>query len=95
VFTGSLLPPPFPFTPVLMVAGVMQYPRREFLSALAAGRALRFFGVAFLARIYGQQMIGFFSRHDWPLLYLLISLAVTAGIGALAFLKWYRPMTRH
>ena len=95
VFTGSLLPPPFPFTPVLMVAGVMQYPRKKFLSALAAGRALRFFGVAFLARIYGQQMIGFFSRHDWPLLYVLISLAVTAGIGALAFFRWYRPMTRH
>ncbi len=95
VFTGSLLPPPFPFTPVLMVAGVMQYPRKKFLSALAAGRALRFFGVAFLARIYGQQMIGFFSRHDRPLMYLLISLAVTAGIGAVAFFKWYRPVTRH
>jgi membrane protein YqaA with SNARE-associated domain len=95
VLAGSLLPPPFPFTPVLMVAGVMQYPRKKFLSALAVGRAVRFFGVAFLARIYGQQMIGFFSRHDRPLLYLLISLAVTAGIGALAFFKWYRPMTRH
>ncbi len=95
VFTGSLLPPPFPFTPVLMAAGVMQYPRKKFLSALATGRAARFFVVALLARIYGQQMIGFFSRHDRPLLYLLISLAVTAGIGALTFFKWYRPMTRH
>ena len=95
VFSGSLLPPPFPFTPVLMAAGVMQYPYKQFLSALSAGRAVRFFAVAFLARIYGQQMIGFFSLHDRPLLYLLISLAVTAGIGALAFFKWYRPMTRH
>jgi membrane protein YqaA with SNARE-associated domain len=95
VFTGSLLPPPFPFTPVLMAAGVMQYRRKNFLSALAAGRAARFFTVAFLARIYGQEMTGFFSRHDRPLLYLLISLAVTAGIGAVAFFKWYRPMRRH
>ena len=95
VFTGSLLPPPFPFTPVLMAAGVMQYPRKKFLSALAAGRAARFFAVAFLARIYGRQMIGFFSRHDRHLLYLLIPLAITAGMGALAFFKWYRPMARH
>lgn len=95
VFTGSLLPPPFPFTPVLMAAGVMQYRRKSFLSALAAGRAARFFTVAFLARVYGQQMIGFFSRHDRPSLYLLIPLAVTAGVGVLAFFKWYRPMTRH
>ncbi|HXJ94678.1 MAG TPA: VTT domain-containing protein [Terriglobia bacterium] len=95
VFTGSLLPPPFPFTPVVMAAGVMQYPRKKFLSALAAGRALRFSVVAFLARIYAQQMIGFFSQHDRPLLYLSISLAVTAGIGALAFFKWYRPKARH
>ncbi len=95
VFTGSLLPLPIPFTPVLMAAGVLQYPRKKFLSALAAGRAARFFTAAFLARIYGQQMIGFFSRHDRPLLYLLISLAVAAGIGALAFFKWYRPMKRH
>jgi len=62
----------------------MQYPRKKFLSSRAAGHAARFFGVAFLARIYGQQMIGFFSRHDRPSLYLVISLAVTAGIGAVA-----------
>jgi len=26
------------------------------------------------------------------MLYVLISLAVTAGIGALVYFKWYRPM---
>jgi membrane protein YqaA with SNARE-associated domain len=94
VFTGSILPPPFPFTSVLMAAGVMQYPHKKFLSALLAGRAARFFAVAFLGRVYGQQMIRFFSRHYRPLLYLLISLAVTAGIGALVYFKWYRPTSQ-
>ena len=79
VFTGSILPPPFPFTPVLMAAGIMQYPRKKFLSALTAGRALRFFAVAYLGRIYGQQMIGFFSRHYRPMLYILIAMAVEAA----------------
>ena len=91
VFTGSILPPPFPFTSVLMAAGVMQYPPKKFFSALTAGRALRFFAEAYLGRIYGQQMIDFFSRHYRPMLYVLISLAVTAGIGALVYYKWYRP----
>jgi hypothetical protein len=44
-----------------------------------------------LGRVYGQQMIGFFSQHYRPLLYVLIALAVTVGIGALVYFKWYRP----
>jgi membrane protein YqaA with SNARE-associated domain len=91
VFTGSILPLPFPFTSVLMGAGVMQYPQKKFLSALSAGRAARFFAMAFVGRIYGQQMIGFFSRHYRALLHLLIWLAVAASIGALVYFKWYRP----
>jgi membrane protein YqaA with SNARE-associated domain len=91
VFTGSILPPPFPFTSVLMAAGIMQYPRKEFLPALTVGRGVRFFLVAYLGRSYGQQMIGFFSRHYRPTMYALIVLAVMAGIGALVYFKWYRP----
>jgi len=91
VFTGSILPPPFPFTPMLMAAGVMQYPWKKFLSALAAGRALRFFAVAYLGTLYGHQMIAFFSRHYRPALYVLMAMAITAGISALVYFKWYRP----
>jgi membrane protein YqaA with SNARE-associated domain len=91
VFTGSILPPPFPFTSILMAAGIMEYPRKKFLSALTVGRGLRFFAVAYFGRIYGRQMIAFVSRHYRPVLYVLIALAVTAGIGALVYFKWYRP----
>jgi membrane protein YqaA with SNARE-associated domain len=91
IFTGSILPPPFPFTSVLMAAGIMQYPRKKLLSALTAGRGVRFFAVAYFGRIYGQQMTGFISRHYRPVMYVLIGLAVTAGIGALVYFKWYRP----
>jgi membrane protein YqaA with SNARE-associated domain len=94
VLAGALLPPPFPFTTVLMTAGVMQYPCKKFLSALVAGRAVRFFAVAWLGRIYGQQMIGFFSRNYRSLVYLLIAIALLAGIGALVYFMWYRPRKR-
>ncbi|HMD84071.1 MAG TPA: VTT domain-containing protein [Terriglobia bacterium] len=91
VFLGAILPPPFPFTSVLMAAGVMQYPRKKFFPALATGRALRFFADAFLGGIYGQTMIDFFSRHYRPTLYALLALAVAAGVGALVYYTWHRP----
>ena len=91
VFAGSLLPPPFPFTSVLMAAGIMQYPRKEFLPALTLGRGLRFFAVAYLGRSYGHQMIAFFSRHYRQAMYFLVALAATAVIGALVYFIWYRP----
>jgi uncharacterized membrane protein YdjX (TVP38/TMEM64 family) len=95
VFTGAILPPPFPFSYVPMAAGVMQYPGKKFLSALTAGRAVRFFAIAYLGRIYGRQIISFFSRHYRQSLYVLITLAVMAGIGALVYFKWYRPRMQH
>jgi len=91
VLAGALLPPPFPFTTVLMTAGVLQYPRRKFLPALIAGRALRFFAEAYLGRIYGHQMISYFSRHYRMFMVLLIAMAIAAGIGALIYFLWYRP----
>ena len=91
VLGGAILPPPFPFTTVLMTAGVMQYPRGKFLAALMTGRGVRFFAVAWLGRIYGQQMISFFSRHYRMSMYILIVMAIAAGIGALVYFLWYRP----
>jgi len=91
VFTGAILPPPFPFTSVLMAAGILQYPCKKFFSALTAGRAVRYFAAAYLGSIYGRRVIGFFSHYYQPVLYVLIALAVTASLGALVYFKWYRP----
>jgi len=91
VFAGAILPPPFPFTSILMAAGVMQYPRKKFVSALSMGRSVRFFGEAWLGRIYGRQMIDFFSRNYKPALYALTAAAVAGGIGAIVYFKWIKP----
>src|SRR5260370_39095160 len=48
VLLGAILPPPFPFTAVLMAAGIMHYPRNKFLPRLSAGRAVRFLLIAYL-----------------------------------------------
>ena len=91
VLIGSLLPPPFPLVPVVMAAGIMQYPKKKFLSALTIGRGIRFFAVAFLGKTYGTAIVAWFSRYYKPFLYALIALAVAGGITALWYFKWYRP----
>lgn len=94
VFIGAVLPPPVPVVPFLMAAGILQYPRKQFLLALASGRAVRFFIVAYVSHIYGDAIISWLSNYYKPLLYALIGLGVLAGIGALVYFKWYRPRTR-
>ena len=91
ILFGSILPPPFPMVPILMAAGIMQYPPKRFLAALTMGRAIRFFVVAFLGRIYGTAIVGWLGRYYKPFLYILIGLGVLGGIGALVYFKWYRP----
>ena len=92
IFFGAILPPPFPFTPVLMAAGVMQYPRRRLLSALTAGRALRFLIGAYFGRAYAEQMIRLFSRYYYPVMYGLIALAIISGLAAaIHYFRSHRP----
>jgi uncharacterized membrane protein YdjX (TVP38/TMEM64 family) len=90
VFFGSMLPPPFPMVPVLMAAGIMQYPRDRFLAALTMGRAIRFFVVAYLGKLYGTAIVGWLGRYYEPFLFILIGLGVLGGVGVLVYFKWYR-----
>jgi membrane protein YqaA with SNARE-associated domain len=94
VFLGAVLPPPFPIVPFLMAAGVLQYPRKKFLSALAVCRGLRFFSLAFVGHIYGRAIIAWLSRYYQPVLYVLIGLGMVSGIATLLYFKWYRPKTQ-
>ena len=91
VFVGTLLPPPFPIVPVLMVPGIMQYPRKKFLIALSSGRLVRYSIDAYIGHRFGAAILGFFSQYYKPLLYGLLSLAVLGGIAAVTYFKWYRP----
>lgn len=91
LLVGSILPPPFPLVPVLMAAGIMQYPTRKFLSALALGRGIRFFGLALLGYLYGTAIVGWLTRYYKPFLYILIALGIVGTIAALLYFKWYRP----
>lgn len=94
IVVGAILPPPFPVVPFLIAAGVLQYPKKKFIAALATGRAIRYLGEAYLGHVYGTQIAGWLSKYYEPVLYALIALAVLGAIGALWYFTWYRPKKR-
>jgi membrane protein YqaA with SNARE-associated domain len=80
LFVPALLPPPFPFTPVLLAAGALAYPRRNFLIAVGLARTIRYTLLAFLGSLYSAHILSFFRRYSRPLLWLFLSLAVVTGV---------------
>jgi membrane protein YqaA with SNARE-associated domain len=57
VFLGTLAPPPFPFTAVVMTASALQTPRCTLFAAVFLGRLLRFTVEALLARRFGERIL--------------------------------------
>lgn len=88
VFVGAMLPPPFPYVPILLAAGALQYPRKKFLAALALGRAVRYLLVAGMGALYGDQITAFFSRYYKPAVMILVGLAVIGSV--LTLLEYLR-----
>ncbi|MHB8411794.1 MAG: YqaA family protein [Candidatus Acidiferrales bacterium] len=76
----AVLPPPVPMVPFLVVAGATNYPTKKFLAALSIGRAVRYGILAYLASVYGRQILHLFSQYGLPILYVLIGLAVISTV---------------
>jgi membrane protein YqaA with SNARE-associated domain len=54
---ASVAPPPFPFTPFVMAAAALQYPRKKMLVITGAARMVRFTGLAVLAYFVGRRIL--------------------------------------
>lgn len=90
IFIGAIAPPPVPIVPFLATAGVMQYPKRWFLTAYALGRIVRFGLVAWVTSKYGNHIFSFFTKYYKPALYALIALGVLGGIAGIWYYKKLR-----
>lgn len=89
VFVATLIPPPFPFTPVLMTASALQSPRGQLLLAVFFGRLLRFGVEGVLALYFGRQLIAFMNSDVVTyIVYGLIGIAVI--LSTLSLLKWLK-----
>jgi membrane protein YqaA with SNARE-associated domain len=88
VFITSLLPPPFPVTPVMMTASALQYPRLKLLGSVLAGRLVRYTIEAILALYFGRKLIRYINSDKFAyFVYVLMGLALVASI--VSILKWF------
>jgi membrane protein YqaA with SNARE-associated domain len=89
IATAALMPPPFPFTPFIIVAAALQYPRKKMLAIIAGCRALRFAIDGSLALIFGRRII---RMAQSPYVQgFIIALVVISMVGsALSIYNWVR-----
>lgn len=83
IFVSTVAPPPFPTSWFFVAAGAFSLPRKKFVAATVAGRALRYGLLTLVAEHYGRTFLRYL-RH--PLHYLLISIIITASLVAAAIL---------
>ena len=87
VFVSTMMPPPFPFTPVVMTASALQCPRSKLFGAVFAGRLIRFTVEALLALYFGRRVIRYINSEVFA--YFVYVLMAIAFIGsAFSALKW-------
>jgi len=87
VFVSTMMPPPFPFTPVVMTASALQCPRSKLYGAVLAGRLIRFTVEALLALYFGRRVIRYINSDVFA--YFVYALMAIALIGsAFSALKW-------
>ena len=93
IFTSTLLPPPFPFTPVIMSASALQSSRIKMYVSVFAGRLVRLTIEALLALYFGKHVL---ASLDSPILdYVVYALILIAVVGSvLSILKWLRSNKR-
>jgi membrane protein YqaA with SNARE-associated domain len=85
VAVPSLLPPPVPFKPFVLAAGVAGVRPVDFLVAVGIGRGLRYFGEALLAVWYGERAAQFVREHARPVSLAFATAVLVLGVGWI----WY------
>jgi len=87
---AALLPPPTPFKVFVVAAGVFEVPLGSFASAIALARAIRYFGIGFLAIRYGHDALPFLKQHIWPVTVVLVLAAIMSYVLSRVILR-HRP----
>ncbi len=78
MLVAALLPPPTPFKVFVFAAGVFDVPIWSFTSAVALARAIRYFGVGYLAVRYGNQALPYLAQHKLQvLIFVVVFVAVS------------------
>lgn len=79
VFIASALPPPFPFRFTMMTASALQCDRARMLTAVFAGRSLRFAAEALLILYFGRRFLDFMNSDAFNYVVYALTLVAVAG----------------
>jgi membrane protein YqaA with SNARE-associated domain len=88
MLVAALLPPPTPFKIFVFAAGVFEVPLASFTSAIALARAIRYFGVGYLAVRFGNNALPLLQQHK---LAVVITLVVIVAVSYLLSRWILRP----
>lgn len=72
ILVTALLPPPFPFKPFILCAGVFNFKLERFVIGLFIGKSVRFAILGFLAFYFGESAKDLISKYGPKLLLGLI-----------------------
>jgi membrane protein YqaA with SNARE-associated domain len=86
---ASLMPPPFPFTPFIVVAAALQYPRGRLLAVVAASRLVRFSVGGTLALLFGRRILQLAESPALQYGVVFLVLISVAG-SALSIYSWVK-----
>lgn len=85
---AALLPPPTPFKVFVVAAGVFEVPVVSFTSAVTIARAIRYFGMGYLAIRYGKEAMPFIEHHK------VVVGAIVVALGLISY-ALSRVVLRH
>src|SRR5215471_1425555 len=92
VLVPSLLPPPAPFKPFVLLAGVAEISAAKFTTAILIGRGARYLIEGLLALWYGERAMAYIREHGVQVAIVVVVLVL---IGFLIYLRWPRNRTSH
>ena len=87
VLVPSLLPPPAPFKPFVLLAGVAEISATRFTIAILIGRGARYLIEGLLALYYGERAMAYIQAHGMAVALGVIAVLVAGFVVYLRFNK--------
>ncbi len=89
LIVASIAPPPFPFTPFVMAAAALQYPRWRMAAIVGGARMVRFTTLGVLALLFGRRILRWVQTPAMQ--WILIGLMVVCVVGSvISVVGWIR-----
>lgn len=76
MLVAAMLPPPTPFKVFVLAAGVFDVPLASFTAAIALARAIRYFGIGYLAIRFGHNALPYLAAHKLQVAGVLVALVL-------------------